>query len=61
MSIYKNEVERPAEPEMKKMSPRDMGCELYGDAAEISYGAASEKGMASDRRKIKEQFKDYGW
>lgn len=61
MSIYKNEVERPQQPSMKELSPRDMGCEILGDAMDIAYGGSGKKGYESDKRKLKEQFKDYGW
>jgi len=63
--IYKNEVEKPAEPHFGHISPMEnMGYGMRdwkGDADPIAYGQASEEGCRSDEKKIHSQFKDYHW
>ncbi len=60
--MYKNEVDKPAEPKMDYISPKDMGMkEFYKDAAPIAYGQSGEEGCRMDYKKIDKQFKDYYW
>lgn len=60
-AMYENEVEKPSIPRSGMNEPM-MNCEdLKGGAMEIAYGQAGKKGCASDEKKIKSQFKNYGW
>ena len=61
MSLYKNEVEKPALP-MEGRMMKGMGMEDFkGDCDPIAYGQASKEGMNSDDKKMMAQFKDYHW
>lgn len=60
-AMYRNEVEEPQVPSEGHMD-HGMGChDMKGEAMPIAYGQAGEAGCASDSKKIKSQFKNYGW
>lgn len=67
MSVYRNEVEKPAMPKEGHEGPGmgdrpGMGCKDFkGEADPIAYGQAAGPGMKSDHSKIEGQFKDYHW
>lgn len=67
MSIYRNEVEKPALPAEGHPGPGQgakpgMGCMDYkGEADSIALGQAGGPGCKSDEKKIHGQFKDYHW
>lgn len=59
--IYKNEVEKPEQPEEGRME-RGMGMKDFkADADDQAYGQAGSAGCKSDERKISSQFKNYHW
>lgn len=61
MSLYKNEVEKPALA-MEGHMLSGMGMkEFKGEADPIAYGQASSQGCKSDDKKIMGQMKDYHW
>lgn len=59
--IYKNEVDRPAQPaeghKIKGMGMKD----FKGQADDLAYGQAGAAGCKSDERKIASQMKNYHW
>jgi hypothetical protein len=59
--VYKNEVERPAQP-MQGSMEKGMGMkEFKGQADDLAYGQAGAAGCRSDDKKISAQMKDYHW
>lgn len=61
MSIYKNEVEKPAMPSEGRME-KGMGCASFkGEADPIAMGQASKEGYRADEARISAQAKHYHW
>lgn len=59
--MYKNETDKPHVPKHGHQE-MGMGChDFKGEAQDIAYGQASEKGCKSDAKKMSAQMKHYGW
>lgn len=59
--MKKNETESPKVPSHGRLE-KGMGChEFKGEAMDIAYGQAGQKGCKSDAGKISSQMKHYDW
>jgi len=60
-AMYRNEVDEPHVP-MHGHQDAGMGVhDMKGQAQDIAYGQAGEKGCKSDSKKMSAQFKNYHW